>query len=283
MPRQNEGGEDKGRQDKDWREQNRAMWDATLPGHLKSPIYNVEAFRAGALSLQKLEVEDLGDVSGKSLVHLQCHFGLDTLSWARLGAKVTGLDFSGEAMAVARKLADETGLDARFVTADVYDAPSALGETYDIVYTGIGALPWLPDMDRWARVVRDLLKPGGELYLFEFHPLEWMLDEQGDGTRLAYPYFTPPEGFREGGAVTYAGGYESEADASSVQWNHPLGNVVTALICAGLTITELRELDRNILDTWDGMVQMEDGLYAMPPDRPSLPFMYVLRAEKNSH
>ena len=274
MPRQDKGG-----QDEDWREQNRAMWDATLPGHLKSPVYDVEALRQGALSLQKLEVEDLGDVSGKGLVHLQCHFGLDTLSWARLGAEVTGLDFSGEAIAAAEGLARETGLEARFVTADVYDAPTVLGETYDIVYTGVGALCWLPDMDRWARVVRALLKPGGELYLFEFHPLEWALDEQGDGTRLRYPYFTPPEGYREGGAVTYAGGHESESDASSVQWNHPLGQVVTALIRAGLTITELRELDRNILESWDGMVETEDGMYAMPPGRPSLPFMYVLRAK----
>ena len=273
MPRQDKGG-----QKKDWREQNRAMWDGTLSGHLKSPVYDVEAFRQGALTIQTFEVEDMGDVRGKSLVHLQCHFGLDTLSWARLGAEVTGLDFSGEAMAAARRLADETGLSARFVTADVYDAPAALGDTYDIVYTGVGALPWLPDMDRWARVVRDLLKPGGELYLFEFHPVEWMLDEEGDGTRLRHSYFTPPEGYRDGGAVTYAGGYESVSDATSVQWNHPLGEVVTALIRAGLTVTELRELDRNILDTWDGMVETEDGLYAMPPDRPSLPFMYVLRA-----
>src|SRR5271170_6310130 len=166
--------------DPSWRELNRAMWNERLPLHLKSKLYDLPGFRAGALSLKAQEIADLGDVSGKDLIHLQCHFGKDTLSWARLGARVTGLDFSEAAVEAAAELAREIGVDARFVTAAVYDAPAAVaGCAYDIVYTGVGALCWLPDMEAWAKVVFDLLRPGGQLYLFEFHPLRWIFDPYG--------------------------------------------------------------------------------------------------------
>ena len=269
--------------DTSWRALNQAMWNEKTPLHLASPYYDVAGFKAGRMSLRPHEIADLGDVAGKKLIHLQCHFGLDTLSWARLGAHVTGLDFSEPAVRAATELAREIGIDARFVTSDVYDAPAAAGHAdFDIVYTGVGALCWLPDLQRWATVVRDLLRPGGQLYLFEFHPVKWMI-EGGPANEIAIrdDYFTPPEGYTGAGGVTYAD-KSIPADATpTVQWNHPLGEVVTALANAGLGIVALRELDRDVLCQWDMMVPTEDGMYRMPPDRPSLPLMYVLRARRD--
>ena len=259
----------------DWRALNRAMWDAATPGHLQSPLYDLAGFEAGALSLRAHEIEDLGEVRGRDLVHLQCHIGLDTLSWARLGARVTGLDFSTAAIAAAQALAARIGAEARFVAAEVYDAPAALGAQYDIVYTGVGALNWLPDMDLWARTIHALLRRGGQLYLYEFHPLEWVL---GDDLTLLYDYFTPPEGYRAG-PVTYAGQSAPDA-AATLQWNHPLGEVVTALVKAGLMIETLRELDSEVLARWPDMVRGADGLYRLASPHPSLPLMYVLKASK---
>jgi SAM-dependent methyltransferase len=265
-----------------WRELNRAMWNEKTPHHLTSPAYDVAGFKAGRMSLRPLEITDIGDVTGKDLIHLQCHFGLDTLSWARLGARVTGLDFSEPAVQAATQLARDIGIDARFVMSDVYDAPAAVEHgTFDIVYTGVGALCWLPDMERWARVVRDLLRPGGQLYLFEFHPVKWMIEGAAPaGIAILDDYFTPAGGYREAGGVTYADNSIPSAATPTVQWNHPLGEVVTALAQAGLRIEALRELDRDVLPQWDMMERTGDGMYRMPPDRPSLPLMYVLRARR---
>ena len=257
----------------DWRTLNRAHWDERVPIHRDGGFYDVEGFKAGRTTLKPAEVRDLAPVAGRRLVHLQCHFGLDTLSWARLGAEVTGLDFSAEAVAAARALAAEIGVAARFVEADLYDAPGALGLRYDIVYTGIGALMWLPDIARWARVVAQLLVPGGELYLNEFHPVQWMLSDD-DPLRLRDDYFTPPEGFRNLEQGTYADRRAPTRRNETLQWNHPLGEVVTALIRAGLTIRELREEDSSVLQRWPVLVRGSDGRWRMP----SQPMMYTLRA-----
>ena len=265
-----------------WRDQNRAMWDAKTPLHLVSPTYDVPGFKAGRTTLRRHEIEDLGDMTGQDLIHLQCHIGLDTLSLARLGARVTGVDFSEPAVRAAAELARDIGIDATFVTSDVYDAPAAVNHrTFDIVYTGVGALCWIPDMERWARVVHDLLRPGGQLYLFEFHPVKWMIEGSAPhGIEILDNYFTPPEGYREAGAVTYADTSIASAATPTVQWNHPFGEVVTALAQTGLRIESLRELDRDVLGLWDGMERTEDGMWRMPPDTPSVPLMYVLRAHR---
>ncbi len=268
--------------DPSWRELNRAMWNERVPFHLRSRLYDLPKFKAGALSLRAHEIADLGDVRDKDLVHLQCHFGKDSLSWARLGARVTGIDFSEPAVKAAEELAREIGVDARFVTADVYDAPAALdGRGFDIVYSGVGALCWLPDMERWAKVVFDLLRPGGQLYLFEFHPLRWIFGEDAERPEIRDAYFTPAEGYPVGG-VTYADATEPAAPTPTIQWNHPLGEVVTALAAAGMRIQSLRELDGDVLREWPMMVRGEDGLYRMPPGAPSLPLMYVLRAWRDA-
>ena len=170
-------------------EVNRLQWDERAPLHVASEFYDVDSFRAGKSTLESVEVEEVGDVTGRDLLHLQCHFGLDTLSWARRGAHVTGLDFSEPAVEAARLLAQNEGVDAEFVCANVYDAVEALhGRTYDVVYTGIGALCWLPDIDRWAATGAALVRPGGFLYLFEDHPFSGVLGNGDRFTDLRFKY-----------------------------------------------------------------------------------------------
>ena len=176
----------------DYQDQNKRMWDERVPIHVAGDFYDVPGWLAGRCSLRSFEADELGSVQGKQLVHLQCHFGMDTLSWARRGARVTGLDFSAPAIEAARKLARDASLDARFVCAYVFDAPAALGQRYDVVYTGIGALIWLHDLRRWAGVVRDLLAPGGCLYLVECHPLTDVF--AADSLTVQHDYFHDPAG-----------------------------------------------------------------------------------------
>ena len=262
----------------DWRELNRALWDERVPIHVASDFYDAEGIVAGRSSLRDFERAELGDVRGLSLVHLQCHFGLDTISWAREGARVAGLDFSERAVEAARELADRAGLadDARFVRADVYDAPQALdGERFDVVYTGLGALNWLPDVERWAHVVRALLKPGGRLYLVEFHPFTATLAD--DELTVAYPYFhEEPLTFEDEG--TYADLAAHTTQNRSVEWIHGLGEVVTAILGAGLQITLLHEHDHTLFERWPFLERHADGTYHLPADRPTLPLMYSLLA-----
>ncbi|HEX2315398.1 MAG TPA: class I SAM-dependent methyltransferase [Thermomonospora sp.] len=263
----------------DYRTVNRALWDAWVPLHVAGEFYDVPGFLAGATTLRDFEVAEVGDVTGRTLAHLQCHFGLDTLSWARRGASVTGLDFSAPAIDTARSLAAECGLDARFVVADVYDAREALGETYDIVYTGIGALNWLPDVDRWARVAAGLVRPGGFLYLVEFHPAGDMLDDE-EGRTVAYDYFDRgPHHWDEPG--TYTGDGAPPGDMRSVQFLHGLGEVVSALVAAGLRLEFLHEHDFTLFRRFAAL-ERDGVLYRQPAGRPRAPLMYSLRATRPS-
>ncbi|MBO0805598.1 MAG: class I SAM-dependent methyltransferase [Nocardiopsaceae bacterium] len=245
--------------------------------HLASEFYNLDGFRAGGSWLRPFEAAEAGDVTGKRLVHLQCHLGTDTLSWARNGALVTGLDFSAPAIEAARSLATSLGIDATFVTADVYDAVTALGgRRFDVVYTGIGALVWLPDMPRWAAVVAALLEPGGFLYLVEGHPFAQVLDDD-QGTRVARDYFDDRPQV-EDYPFTYTDGPPLE-HPRSVQFQHPIGRIVTALADAGLRIDFLREHD---FDTFQRYASLErrDGGYRFPPGRPRVPLLFSLRATR---
>jgi 2-polyprenyl-3-methyl-5-hydroxy-6-metoxy-1,4-benzoquinol methylase len=261
----------------DWRELNRANWDDRVPVHLASEYYDVDGFRSGVSSLRPFESAEIGDVTGKRLVHLQCHVGLDTLSWARKGAQVTGLDFSEPAIKAARSLAADLGLDASFVVADVYDAVTALGERrFDVVYTGTGALVWLPDMTRWAQVVAALLEPGGFLYLVEGHPFAQILDEE-QGTNVALDYFLE-QPWVEDHAYTYTDGPALE-HTRSVQFQHGLGQVVTALAAAGLRIEFLNEHDFDCFQRF-GSLERDGGQYQFPAGRPRIPMMFSLRASR---
>lgn len=262
----------------DWRAVNRANWDERVPIHTASRFYDVEGFVAGRDSLRDFETAEVGDVAGKSLVHLQCHFGLDTLSWARRGATVTGLDFSAPAVAAAGGIAARIGADtARFVTSDVYDAPTALGgRTFDIVYTGLGALCWLPDLERWARTAAALVAPGGFLYLAEFHPFADVLAEDGRTVELDY--------FRRDGTVweepgTYADMSAETSANVTVEWQHGIGEVVSALTATGLRLEFLHEHDHTLFARFPDLEE-QSGVYRYPADRPRVPLMYSLRAGK---
>jgi len=266
---------------KRWILANRAWWDERAASHASSSFYDLRSFRRGRDDLRPFERDELGvDPRGVELVHLQCHLGTDTLSWARRGASVTGVDFSAPAIDVARRLARDTGLAecAEFVVADVYDAPAALsGRTFDVVYTGIGALNWLPDIDRWAEVVAALLRHGGVLYLVEIHPFLWPFADT-DEPELAYPYFGVVESHDAFGSYTDRALATTNNHVYERNW--AIGPVVTAVVRAGLVVELVGEHPMGVEQKWPFMVRGRDRLWRMPKDRPSIPQLWSLRARK---
>jgi SAM-dependent methyltransferase len=261
----------------EWLQTNKDRWNERVSIHVKSKLYDVDGFLEGRSSLGDQEILDMGNVEGKSLLHLQCHFGLDTLSWARMGAEVTGLDFSEEAIKQARKLAAISNLEARFISANVYDACEMIDEKFDIVYTGIGAICWLPDIEKWAHIVANLLKPGGRLFLIELHPVEWIF---GDNFDIKYDYFSDPSGLHITERGTYTDGDQNTLHNELVNWNHNLGAVITALIKAGLTIKRLSETDECPFMRWEIMEKTGNSRYRLPSTYKSIPLMYSLEAMK---
>jgi SAM-dependent methyltransferase len=265
-----------------WLERNRAAWDERVPIHVDSAFYDTPSFIAGRSSLRDFEADELGPVAGKTLCHLQCHFGQDTLSWARLGARVAGLDFSREAIGAARALAADIGVEdrAEFVVSDVHDAVAAFGgRRFDIVYTGLGALVWLPDLDRWAQIVADLLVPGGVLYLVELHPLADTLDED---LRVVLDYFTHPGGDTGDASGTYVDWDAPTVHNTTQEWTHPVSSVITALIGAGLRIDLFRERDYTIFERWGFLERHDDFTWRVPDDLPRLPLIYSVKATKTA-
>jgi 2-polyprenyl-3-methyl-5-hydroxy-6-metoxy-1,4-benzoquinol methylase len=259
---------------------NREMWDERVPIHVAGDFYDVDGFRTDRrrLAVEPFEVDELGDVEGRSLVHLQCHFGLDTLSWARLGARVMGLDFSGPAVEAAGRLAAEIGVEADFVRADLYDAVAALGHRrFDVVYTGKGALIWLPDIRRWATVCAALVAPGGTFYLSEFHPLTDIFG--WESLEIERSYFDPAPLFDESSG-TYADLDAPTSHNASYEWQHPLGTVVSALVEAGLVIEFLHEYPFTLFPRWPFLEKRDDGSFVLPAGMPQLPLMYSIRATK---
>ena len=271
----------------DYRLVNRALWDERGPAHAASPDYNLRRFVDDPTFLSdvvRFDLPLLGEVTGLDGVHLQCHIGTDTVSLVRLGAHMTGLDFSAASLAEARKLAEAIDADVAFVEAELYDAVEVLGRgRFDLVYTGIGALCWLPDIRRWGALVADLLRPGGRLFIREGHPVLWALEDPRDDQLLvlerAYFERSEPTEWDEGG--TYVETDAVFTQTRSLEWNHGLGEIVTALLDAGLTITSLVEHDSV---PWDGLPgQMEhigDNEWRLI-DRPwRLPHTYTLQAVK---
>jgi SAM-dependent methyltransferase len=267
-------------------EANRALWEAWTAVHAEGEFYDLAGFRAGGIRLRDEEIEAVGDVRGKTLLHLQCHFGIDTLSWARLGATVTGADFSPAAIRLARELAADLGFaDARFVESNVYDLPANLDGEFDVVYTSRGVLGWLPDIAGWARVVAHFVKPGGIFYISEAHPVFQAFENEGvepGELRLVYPYWEhrDPLVFEVHGS--YADPTADVGEQREHGWDHGLGEIVTALIDAGLVLEWLRESPE--LD-WaaDFLVETASGSgrYRLPPQvKGELPLMFSLRARK---
>ena len=260
-----------------WREDNHALWEEMAALHPTTAIYDVDGLVAGRDDLRPWEPDELGSVEGLDLIHLQCHIGTDTIGWARRGARVTGVDFSGTALAAARDLSERCGVDATWIEADVYDAASAVGgRTFDVVYTGVGALTWLPDVDGWARVVRSLLKPGGRLYLMELHPMWEALIE--DGRTICQPaVHAPMQRWVEPDRRSYAAPNVPLQHTVSQERLHSLGEVVTAVLEAGLTLELLHEHDVTPAPTaW--LVRGPDRLYHFPPDAHPFPVCYSLLA-----
>ncbi|GAB4323909.1 MAG: class I SAM-dependent methyltransferase [Dehalococcoidia bacterium] len=268
----------------DYLEINLRMWDERVPIHVRSPFYDNDSFKAGRNALPPIEVEEMGDVRGRTLLHLQCHFGQDTLSWARLGARVTGLDFSPTAIDEARKLAADIGVDdAEFVCADVYSAREALhGRRFDIVYTGAGAIIWLPDINRWAEVVADSLVTGGVFYMREFHPLVTVFDDEVTEPvlRQRYWYFhSEPYAWDEPG--TYADPGAPTRHNLSYEWLHTIGDIVSALAGAGLRIEFLHEFDYTTFKHLPFLVQAGRDHWRLPGQLDgAIPLMYTIRATK---
>lgn len=267
----------------DWRELNRRWWDERAPIHAASAFYDLDGFLAdpAATTLRPFEVVEVGDVTGKTLVHPQCHFGMDTLSWARRGARVVGIDFSASAVAAASDAAARGGLDATFLVGDVHDAVEVVGgRTFDVVYTGLGAVNWLPDMGRWARVMAALTAPGGVFYLAEFHPAQAIFGD--DDLTVCHPYFHDPAApLRfDDSAGSYADLDATTEHNSTVEWIHGLGEVVSALLDAGLVLEMLHEHDYTLFPRWPFLVKQGRDTYRLPEGMPSLPLMYSLRARR---
>ena len=264
----------------DFLKSNRDLWNAWTRVHFKSKFYNVDAFKRGENRLDSVVREGVGDVRGKTLLHLQCHFGLDTLSWARLGARVTGADFSEEAIAQARALAHDVGINANFVCADIYDLPNVLTGQFDIVFTSHGVLSWLPDLLAWGQVVAHFLKPGGQFYLCEAHPTAYIFDDENpDDLRVRYPYFSMPEPGKLESHGSYA---DQDADVHGVEyyWTFSMSDVVNALIQAGLEIIQLREYDFLSWQMFPFMLKDSAGWWRLPVKFPRLPLMFSLKAIK---
>ena len=218
---------------------NRSLWDGWARINARSRFYDVAGFKAGRSSLKFVELEELGDVAGKSLLHLQCHFGMDTLSWARAGAQATGVDFSEEAIEFARTLAADLDLPAEFVCANLYDLPDALEGQFDIVYTSYGVLSWLPRLDRWAEVIAHFLKPGGFFYIVEHHPFTFMLGD--DGHTFEFPYFHTPDPIEAHSTGSYAVPDAPGFSHTEYNWSHSLSDVINSIIGVGLRLEFLHE------------------------------------------
>ena len=261
-------------------ENNRNLWNELTPIHARSEFYDVEGFKNGRSSmLYPIELEEMGDVTGKSLLHLQCHFGMDTLSWARLGAKVTGVDFSEDAIDTARALGKELGIEGNFICSDIYDLRNNLDGKFDIVYTSAGVLCWLPDLKKWAEIISHFLKPGGFFYILEGHPFMMVFDDSRDAKepKVKYSYFhTPeptewePEGdYADPDAVVTRGSYE---------WTHDMGDIINSLISSGLKIEFLHEFP-VLFFKWLPFMEKDDaGWWRLKGDR--LPLTFSIKATK---
>jgi SAM-dependent methyltransferase len=264
-------------------ESNRRYWDELVQFHIQpNSTYDIESFRQGRSTLMGVEREEVGDVRGKTLLHLQCHFGMDTHSWAREGAVVTGVDFSPQAVEVARSLASELGIEANFVESDVYELPGTLDATFDVVFASYGVICWLPDFPAWVRIAASYLRPGGFLHLLDDHPVSQALaeDASAGSLRLDFPYFAAA------GAMMFEadGSYATDAkleNRRSYEFNHDLGEIVNALVDSGLQIESLHEFP---FAGWQRLPLLQrgpDAYWRLPDeDRLKLPFLFSVKARK---
>lgn len=261
---------------RDYFETNRQTWNKKVAVHAKSEMYQLEAFKKGARSLKSYELEALGDVSGKSLLHLQCHFGQDTLSFSRMGASCVGVDLSDEGIRLARELNDELGLDAKFFCCNVLDTSEHITKEFDIVFTSYGVIGWLPDLQPWAQMIAERLISGGIFYMVEFHPIVWMFDYLDGKREMKYGYMQNEAIYEE-----YQGTYadeESKMISKEYGWNHGLGEVITSLTEAGLQIEYLKEYDESPYNVLPDLVETESGNFVTKDNL--YPLIFSIKASK---
>lgn len=260
---------------------NQKRWDRLTIEHEQSQFYDLAGFKAGKDRLRSIELSEVGDVRGKSLLHLQCHFGLDTLAWARRGAVVTGVDFSQKAIALAQALSEELTIPGQFICTDIYELPGVLSGEFDIVFTSYGVLHGLPDLQSWGALIARYLKPGGAFYIVEDHPFFRVFRAKPDGEfRAERSYFHSEEPQRIEAQGSYATN-DAGARGVSYVWDHSLGDVINALIAAGLQIEFLHEFPYAARAKFPFMEQGEDGWWRLPPHRHgTIPFLFSLQARK---
>lgn len=257
-------------------EVNRALWDEKTTFHTKSAFYRMDEFLQGSTSLNDIELSLLGDIAHKSILHLQCHFGQDTLSLARMGAKATGVDFSGEAIRTAQQLNVQLGLDASFLCTDIYSLPDHLDQQFDIVFTSYGTIGWLPDMKKWATVVSRFLKPGGFFLIVDFHPVIWMFDYGFNSVQ--HSYFNK-EAIIEVHDGTYADP-TANIKKAEIGWNHSLSEVMQNLLEEGLTMCSFQEFDCSPYNCFSKMTEVAPGKFQIQSLEGKLPLVYALKMTK---
>lgn len=260
-----------------YKEINKAAWNQKTGIHIDSDFYNNESFIRGESSLKQTELDLLGDVKGKSILHLQCHFGQDTISLSRLGANVTGVDLSDNAINFARNMAKDLGEQTKFVCSDIYDLPNVLDEQFDIVFTSYGVIGWLPDMDQWARVISRFMKPDGCFVMVEFHPVAWMFDDNFEA--ISYSYFKA-DAIVEQLEGSYAD-RDSDIQYSTITWNHSLSDVMGSLIRSGIRITEFEEYDYSAYNCFMNMVEIGKDRYQIKNLEDKLPLMFAIKGAKD--
>ncbi len=257
-------------------EVNKATWNEKVKVHAKSDMYDLEAFKKGKSSLMHYELDALGDLKGKSLLHLQCHFGQDTLSWSRLGAKCVGVDLSNEGIKLAQKLNEELNLDAEFVCCNVLDTSKYVKEKFDIVFTSYGAIGWLPDLKPWAQMIVERLKKGGTFYIVEFHPIVWMFDYTEGKPIMKYGYMQDEVIYEE-----YEGTYANQSSkmmSKEYGWNHGLGELITVLTEAGLHIDYLKEHDESPYNVLPDLIETKSSNYVTKDKL--YPLIFEIKARK---
>lgn len=258
-------------------ETNRITWNEKVKVHTQSDFYNLQGFKKGESTLNAYELAALGNVQGKSLLHLQCHFGQDTLCWARLGADCTGVDISDGGIAFAKALSQELKTPADFVCCNVLDTSKYVSKTFDIVFTSYGTIGWLPDLKPWGAMIAQRLKQGGTFYIIDFHPIVWMFDYTKAKASMRYGYHQDQAIYEE-----YEGTYantNAKMISKEYGWNHGLGQVVNALTEAGLRVNYLNEYDESPYNVLPDLVQQENGLY-VTKDR-LYPLLFELKVTKD--
>lgn len=260
-------------------EVNKHSWNNRTEIHLNSDFYNLKGFLKGETSLNPIELEILGDIKGKSILHLQCHFGQDTISLSRLGAEVTGIDLSDKAIESAQKIAKDTNVNTEFICCDLYDLENHLDKHFDIVFTSYGTITWLPDLDKWGKLISKFLKPNGIFIFVEFHPVVWMFDE--DFEKIGYNYFNV-EAIVETENGTYAD-KNAEISQSYVTWNHSMSEVISSLLNNSLELKEIKEYDYSPYNVFSNMIEFEPKKYRIKHLDNKIPMVYSIFAERKNY